>query len=116
MDYKPFEEFINLDFKSFTDALFSLNAYEFSLLGTVIGFAIAPTLTVNQQNSLGNFFELIGQIILTINAQNTTLLQLKAKDSSIKPYLESNNIEEEILNIKKEVIKMRKDLLDNDRV
>lgn len=114
MDYKPFEDFMNQDFKSFSDSLFSLNAYEFSLIATIIGFAISPTLTINQQNSLGNFLELLGQVILTINAQNTTLHNKRVQNSSIKPFLESNNLEEELLNIKKEVIQMRKDFLGND--
>ncbi len=52
---EQYEKFINQDYNSFADWLFSLNAYEFSLIAAAIGFAISPTLTVNQQNSLGNF-------------------------------------------------------------
>lgn len=70
---KEFDNFINQDFGSFSDWLFSLNAYQFTLIATIAGFLIAPTLTVNEQNSLGNFFELVGQVILTINAQASTL-------------------------------------------
>lgn len=73
MNNKHFKNFINQDYKSFSNALFSLNAYEFTLIATAIGFAIGPTLSTNQQNSLGNFFQLIGQILLTLNAQNVTL-------------------------------------------
>ncbi len=112
---KPFEEFVNQDYNSLSSWLFSLNAYEFSLIGAAIGFAISPTLTINQQNSLGNFFELIGQVILTINAQSTTISQAKSKKSNIKPYLEEKNIEDEILKIKQEIIQLRKDSLSNDK-
>lgn len=115
MDSKQFEDFVSQDYASLADWLFSLNAYEFSLIATAIGFAISPSLTVNQQNSLGNFFELIGQVILTINAQNTTLAQAKAKTPGIKPYFETQSLEEEILKIKQEVIQVRKDCLSNQK-
>lgn len=115
MNTEEFQNFVNQDFNSFSNWLFSLNAYEFSLIATIIGFAISPTLTLNQQNSLGNFFELLGQVILTINAQNTTLQQAKAKTPNIKPYFETNNLEEEILKIKQELIQLRKDTLSNDK-
>lgn len=54
---------------AFVNMLLSLNEYELTILGCAIGLILAPTITVNQQNSLGNFFELIGQVLLTINAQ-----------------------------------------------
>ena len=56
--------------KDFIDYFFSLNQYEFSILANLIGIFLTIPLDVNQQNSLGNFFELIGQQILTIQAQN----------------------------------------------
>ena len=70
---EEFNNFINQDYKTFSNWLFSLNAYEFTAIATLAGFIISPTLTINEQNSLGNFLELLGQVILTINAQNTTL-------------------------------------------
>jgi hypothetical protein len=115
MNSKQFEDFVNQDYATLADWLFSLNAYEFSLIATAIGFAISPSLTINQQNSLGNFFELIGQVILTINAQNTTLSQARVRNSSIKPNFETQSLEEEILKIKQEVIQLRKDCLSNDK-
>lgn len=115
MYFEQFEKFVNQDFNSFSDWLFSLNPYEFSLIAVAIGLVISPTLTVNQQNSLGNFFELLGQVILTINAQNTTLRQSKAKTPNIKSYFETSSLEEEILKIKEELIQLRKDSLSNDK-
>lgn len=93
-----FSKFINQDYKSFSKWLFSLNAYEFTLIATIAGFIISPTLTIDEQNSLGNFLELFGQVILTINAQASTL------ESS-----NSNNIDEEIINIKKEIMRLKKE-------
>lgn len=110
-----YKNFINQDFDSFSDWLFSLNAYEFTLISTIIGFAISPSLTVNQQNSLGNFFELLGQVILTINAQNVTVKQRNTKNSGIKTEIESSTLEEEIIKIKKEIIQLRKDALSNEK-
>lgn len=52
---------------------FSLGANEFTALATILGFIIANRLNLNQQNSLGNFIELVGQTILTISAQSSTL-------------------------------------------
>lgn len=96
MDKSEFEKFMSQDFNSFSSWLFSLNSYEFTFIASLAGFAIAPSLTLNEQNSLGNFFELLGQVILTINAQGSTL-------------------EQEILKLKDEVIKLRKDILNNEK-
>lgn len=115
MKSEEFENFINQDFSNFSNWIFSLNAYEFTLIATIAGFVISPTLTVNQQNSLGNFFELLGQVILTINAQNTTLKQTNVKKSNIKPFFETSSLENEILKIKQEIIQLRSDLLSNDK-
>ena len=62
-------EFGDMSCNAFVDLLLSINEYELTILGCAIGLLIAPTITVNQQNSLGNFFELIGQVLLTVNAQ-----------------------------------------------
>ena len=108
-----FKCFVNQDYNSFSNWLFSLDAYTFTLIATVAGFIISPELTINQQNSLGNFFELLGQVILTINAQNTTLQQNNKKTSGINYNLEKPTVEEELLLIKKEIIKLREDCMGN---
>ena len=66
-------EFGDMSCNAFVDLLLSLNPYELTILASAIGLLISPTITVNQQNSLGNFFELLGQTILTINAQTINL-------------------------------------------
>ena len=56
MDNKYINDLENFDFCSFSNWLSTLNPYEFTLVATIIGFIISPSLTLNQQNSIGNFF------------------------------------------------------------
>ena len=66
-------EFGDISCNAFVDLLLSLSPYELSILGVGIALLLAPTITINQQNALGNFFELIGQTLLNINAQEINL-------------------------------------------
>ena len=68
-----FENFINQDFNLLAKWLSKVNSYEFALYGIVAAFLIAPTLNANEQNSLGNWLEEIGQILLTISSQTFNL-------------------------------------------
>ena len=79
--------------------LLSMNEYELTILGFAIGMFIAPMLTTNQQNSLGNFFELIGQTLLTVNAQTINLQP--AAPSRLELLQKINILEKEIDNLKK---------------
>lgn len=106
MNNEAFDAFMNNDFKKFSNGLFSLSAIEFNLLATVIGFAITPTLTTNEQNSLGNFFTLIGQILMTANAQNITLSANEVRKDNFQKGFQTTSLEEEILLIKKEISKI----------
>lgn len=94
------DKFIDQDFKSLSKWLFTLDPYEFTLVSTIIGFIISPSLTINEQNSLGNFFELLGQIILTINAQATTLNSKK----NVNIYNEIEELKNEIRNLKDKLL------------
>lgn len=55
------------------ELLLSLNAYEFTTLAFIIGILLCDGLNYDQQQSLGNFFEQMGQTILTVGAQNQNL-------------------------------------------
>ena len=66
-------EFGDISCNAFVDLLLSLNEYELSIFAFSIALLISPTITINQQNALGNFFELIGQTFLTVNAQAINL-------------------------------------------
>ena len=83
---------------AFIDLLLSLNEYELTVLGCAIGLLLAPTITVNQQNSLGNFFELIGQVLLTVNAQ--IINNQPSSPSKQQLYEEIKKLEREINNLK----------------
>ena len=48
-----------------------------------MGFALAPGLTTNQQNSVGNFIILFGQVLLTFNAQNNYLVNINNQSNKI---------------------------------
>lgn len=65
--------FINNDYDSLADYLFSFTGNEFSIISSIIGFVISQNLTIDQANSLGNFFELIGQFMITKAAQDQVL-------------------------------------------
>lgn len=68
-----FDDFLNVDYKSFSDFLFSFTGNEFAVIGSLIGYFIGQNLNIDEQNSLGSLFELIGQVLLTISAQNQVI-------------------------------------------
>ncbi len=106
MNNKEFEKFANYDYKSFSNYLSSIDPYEFTLIGTILGFLISKPLTINEQNSLGNFFTLIGQILQTVNGQAITNAQKDKEFSNFKPYLQKDNLKEEVAYLKEEVYKI----------
>lgn len=67
---------------SLTDRFFDLPAELMTALGTVLGFALTDGLTYAQQNSLGNWLELIGQILDTNAAQGQLLQQQQQTDDN----------------------------------
>ncbi len=114
-DNKAFNEFMSQDFGALANWINTLNAYEFVSIATLLGMAITPALSINQQNSLGNFFEQMGQTILTISAQSQTVKH-KMKQNSPVSKNEITDVEDEINKIKDELIQLRKDALMNDNV
>ena len=61
---------------------FDLPAELMSALGTVLGFALLGGLDYNQQNALGSWLELIGQV-LESNAAQGQLLQAQAQSDRL---------------------------------
>ena len=53
----------------FAVSLFDLSPEEFTALSVLIGLALLPGLTPDQQNSLGNFLMGVGQVLETAAAQ-----------------------------------------------
>ena len=60
-------------FSNFSKWLASLSANEFALLAMITGYIITQGLNYEEQNSIGNWLECVGQIILTLSAQNQLL-------------------------------------------
>lgn len=65
--------FINNDYKSLSDFLFSFTGNEFAIFSSIIGFVISQNLNIDEVNSLGNFFECIGQFMLAKAAQDQVI-------------------------------------------
>ena len=60
------------NFKEFTDWIFSLSGLDYTIAATTIAIILSKNLNINEQNSVGNFFFLIGQVLITMNAQDIT--------------------------------------------
>ena len=66
-----------------SDMLLTLNAYEFNLVASIIGYIIAEDQTALAQSALGNFFETLGQTLITIGAQNQYLNRINFMNRQI---------------------------------
>ncbi len=64
-DFDNFKQSI-IEFSNFLD---NIPPYEYSLYATIIAYIISSLLSLNALNALGNWFEQVGQIMLTIAAQ-----------------------------------------------
>jgi len=60
---------------SLTDRFFDLPAELLTALATVLGFALVGPLTYDQQDVLGNWLELVGEILETSASQGQLLQQ-----------------------------------------
>jgi len=57
------------DIRTYADFLYKLSGKELALLASASGFLLSQNLNANQINSIGNFLEAVGQIMLCIGAQ-----------------------------------------------
>lgn len=97
MDQKDIEDLVNKEnLRNLSSLILKLSPFEFVTVGTVIGYLLSVNLTVTEQNSLGNWFELVGQIILTFNAQGSINIPPSPK---------------EFLDLKKKVEEIEKNLV-----
>lgn len=71
------------------DGLFDLPPEATAALGTLAGFALMGGLSTNQQNSLGNLLELVGQVLLASAAQRQLLEQQATNNTAILQRLEA---------------------------
>lgn len=82
---------------------FSLPPIPFTLLSSIIGVLLIDDLTLDQQNSLGNFLVGVGQTILTAAAQGVTLKSAKPKNNHLNQQIKAlreqlDSLEEQINN------------------
>ena len=61
------------ELKNYATFLYSLSGNELAIIAAISGYFLAQNLTPQQQNSIGNFLEAVGQIMLCIGAQNQNL-------------------------------------------
>lgn len=73
MNNRSMNDFVNNDYKSLADFLFSFSGNEFAVIASIAGFVISQNLAIDEINSLGNFFELIGQMMLSIASQEQVI-------------------------------------------
>lgn len=76
---------------------------KFALIAALLGVGIAKKLDANEQNSIGNFLESVGQSILTVNAQEQLQQALRDK----KKQNEQLKMQLEILEKQMEFIKSK---------
>lgn len=74
------------------NTFFSLSPYEITAVGTILAFLISPGLTNNEQNTFGNWLEMVGQIILTIQAQGSSYINNNVSTADFNILLEKLNI------------------------
>ena len=97
-----YNDFANMNCNSFIAHLLTLSANELSLLAIGLGYLLSANINANQQSSLGNFFELVGQILLVISAQN---IQLQPNYPSRQQLLdEINTLKIEVERLKRTIL------------
>ena len=65
--------------KNYASYLSKLNGNELSIIAFISGYALAQGLTPEEQNSIGNFFEAVGQTLLCIGSQEQYLYSIGKK-------------------------------------
>ena len=84
--------------------ILSLNPYELTTLGFIIGIIASEGLDYNAQQALGNFFEQIGQTLLTLGAQGQNLNE---NDSNINYENAINLLKNKIGNIESIIAELK---------
>ena len=78
---------------------FSLSPVKFSLLASLLGVLLIDNLDLDQQNSLGNFLENVGQNLLTAAAQGQTVQASQ-----------QNQIRKQIQSLKNQIAELEEEL------
>ncbi len=70
----------------------SVNANTFTLSAIIIGYLLIDELTPAEQNSLGNWFMLIGQVLCTNSAQQQVLNNRNHTSNPTNEHIINDNI------------------------
>lgn len=92
--------------------LLHLNPYEFTALSVVLGYVFSDGLDSNQIQSMGNFFESIGQTMLTIGMQQQTLRGNASPNGSTDTDTDTANYQEAV-NLLKNKIQNIEEIIKN---
>ena len=94
--------------KSLAKWLYTLSPIEISTIGCIIGLIGSEALTVNEQNVIGNFLELIGQILLTSNAQASCVNSNYISPSLCNLEKMEKEFDAKIYQLRKEIMQIKK--------
>ena len=72
-------------------------------VGTLVGYILSLGLSINEQNSLGNWLELVGQILLTFNAQEETISSNNDASNNTSLLYKIQELEEKIRILEKKI-------------
>ena len=89
------------------DILTDINAPTFTLSAVVIGFLLIDDLSPSEQNSVGNWFMMVGQVLCTNASQQQVLNNNTNNDNS--PHI-VNDINPSMNTLKKTVNQVREEL------
>lgn len=81
-------------------SIFNIPPDEFALIAALLGVGIANNLDSNEQNSIGNFLQSIGQTILVVNAQEQlqqALIDQQKQNEQLKLQIEIMEKQMELL-------------------
>jgi hypothetical protein len=74
--------------------LSSINSYEFTTIAFVIGYLLCDNLTPAEQNSIGNWFMLVGQVLSTNASQQQVINNAnKTSNNSNTHIVNDNNLD-----------------------
>lgn len=80
----------NEKIRDFIEYILNLTPNEMGIITSALGIILSQNLSAMQQNVVGNFFELVGQVILMISAQGQYINATKADDYS--PQVVNNSL------------------------
>ncbi len=83
--------------------LLSLNPYEFTALSVILGYVFSNDLNSNEIQSLGSFFESIGQTMYTIGMQMQTLAGNGRNTTTLESNMNQNGYQDAINILKNKI-------------